>query len=145
MLRILVNALRTGVVTIRYPEVPSVPPERFRGAPVLSSGSHLPPPEVCPAGALSERLDAGRRHVTLDLARCVFCGRCAEDPWADAIVMGRDFELAARCRDLSIVSATADRNAVIVSGSGSTPSSRSSSLANRRYWRSTCGRVPVRP
>jgi len=58
---------------------------------------------VCPAGALSERVDAGGSHVALDLARCVFCGRCAEDPWAGAITMGREFELAARSRaDLRI-------------------------------------------
>ena len=98
MLRILVNALRTGVVTTRYPAEPSVPPDRFRGAPVLRPGSHLPPPAVCPAGAISERVDSEGRHVALDLARCVFCGRCAEDPWAGAITMGRDFELAARSR-----------------------------------------------
>src|SRR3972149_8820852 len=98
MLRILLNALRTGVVTTRYPAQPSVPPDRFRGAPVLRPGSALPPPAVCPTGALSERLEAGGRRVGLDLARCVFCGRCAEDPWAGAIAMGRDFELAARTR-----------------------------------------------
>ena len=103
MLRILLDALKTGVVTTRYPATPSMPPERFRGAPVLRPGSALPPPEVCPAGALAERRDAGGRHVALDLARCVFCGRCAEEPWTDAITMGRDFELAARCRgDLRI-------------------------------------------
>ncbi len=103
MLRILLNALRTGVVTTRYPAEPSVPPDRFRGAPVLRPGSHLPPPAVCPTGAISEYLDAEGRHVTLDLARCVFCGRCAEDPWAGAVTMGRDFELAARTRsDLRI-------------------------------------------
>lgn len=103
MLRIVLNALRTGVVTTRYPAVPSVPPDRFRGAPVLRPGSHLPPPAVCPVGAISERVDEGGRHVALDLARCVFCGRCAEDPWAGAITMGREFELAGRSRaDLQI-------------------------------------------
>src|SRR5450759_4047680 len=93
MLRILINALRTGVVTTRYPAEPSVAPERFRGAPVLRPGSHLPPPAVCPTDALSEHLDAEGRRVELDLARCVFCGRCAEDPWAGAITMGRDLSL----------------------------------------------------
>ncbi len=93
------NALRTGVVTIRYPVEPSVPPDRFRGAPVLRPGSHLPPPAVCPAGAIADYFDTGGRHVALDLARCIFCGRCAEDPWGGAITMGRDFELAARSRD----------------------------------------------
>ena len=108
MLRILINALRTGVVTTRYPAEPSVPPDRFRGAPVLRPGSHLPPPSVCPAGAISEHFDAEGRHVALDLARCVFCGRCAEDPWADAVAMGRDFELAARCRDDLRIEVVAD-------------------------------------
>jgi Ni,Fe-hydrogenase III small subunit/formate hydrogenlyase subunit 6/NADH:ubiquinone oxidoreductase subunit I len=108
MLRILIDALRTGVVTTRYPAEPSVPPDRFRGAPVLHPGSHLPPPAICPTGALSERLDASGRHVALDLARCVFCGRCAEDPWQDAVTMGRDFELAARSRDHLRIEVVAD-------------------------------------
>ena len=112
MLRIILNALRTGVVTTRYPAEPSVPPDRFRGAPVLRPGSHLPPPAVCPTGALTEHFDAGRRHVALDLARCVFCGRCAEDPWAGAITIGRDFELAARCRDDLRLEVVADDPAV---------------------------------
>ena len=108
MLRIVLNALRTGVVTTRYPAEPAVTPDRFRGAPLLRPGSHLPPPSVCPTGAISERFDAEGRHVALDLARCVFCGRCAEDPWADAITMGRDFELAARCRDNLRIEVVAD-------------------------------------
>jgi len=111
MLRILINALRTGVVTTHYPAVPSVPPPRFRGLPVLRPGGHLPPPSVCPSGALSERFDAGGRHVALDAARCVFCGRCAEDPWAGAITIGRDFELAARSRDDMRIEVVADGGA----------------------------------
>jgi Ni,Fe-hydrogenase III small subunit/formate hydrogenlyase subunit 6/NADH:ubiquinone oxidoreductase subunit I len=108
MLRILMNALRTGVVTTRYPAVPGVTPKRFRGAPVLRPGSHLPPPAVCPVGAISERVDGDGRHVALDLARCVFCGRCAEEPWADAISMGREFELAAHSRDDLRIEVVAD-------------------------------------
>ncbi|MBI2838217.1 MAG: NADH-quinone oxidoreductase subunit NuoB [Acidobacteria bacterium] len=116
MLRIVMNALRTGVVTTRYPAEPSVPPVRFRGAPVLRPGSHLPPTAVCPAGALSERFDAGGRHVALDLARCVFCGRCAEDPWAGAITMGKDFELAARCRADMRIEVVAEDTAFVRAG-----------------------------
>lgn len=119
MLRILLNALRTGVVTARYPATPSVPPDRFRGAPVLRPGSGLPPPAACPTGALSERFDAAGRHVTLDLARCVFCGRCAEDPWAGAVAMGRGFELAARSRADLRIEVLADGPAL--AGAGATP------------------------
>jgi Ni,Fe-hydrogenase III small subunit/formate hydrogenlyase subunit 6/NADH:ubiquinone oxidoreductase subunit I len=121
MLRIVVNALRTGVVTTRYPATPSVPPERFRGAPVLRPGSGLPPPAVCPTGALSERFDAARRHVALDLARCVFCGRCAEEPWADAIAMGREFELAARFRDDLCIEVVADDPVAAAPGPAADP------------------------
>jgi Ni,Fe-hydrogenase III small subunit/formate hydrogenlyase subunit 6/NADH:ubiquinone oxidoreductase subunit I len=120
MLRIVLNALRTGVVTTRYPAVPSVPPERFRGAPVLRPGSHLPPPDVCPVGAISERFDDGHRLVALDLGRCVFCGRCADDPWSDAITMGREFELAARNRDDLLMEVVADEPTV--RGPETTPS-----------------------
>lgn len=116
MLRIVLSALRTGVVTTHYPGEPSVPPNRFRGAPVLRTGSRLPPPTVCPAGAITERFDAGDRHVALDLARCVFCGRCAEDPWAGAITMGRDFELAARRRDDLRIEVVADGPTIGVAG-----------------------------
>jgi Ni,Fe-hydrogenase III small subunit/formate hydrogenlyase subunit 6/NADH:ubiquinone oxidoreductase subunit I len=116
MLRIFVNALRTGVVTTRYPAEPSVPPDRFRGAPVLRPGSHLPPPAVCPTGAISERFDSEGRHVALDLARCVFCGRCAEDPWAGAIMVGRDFELAARSRTGLRIEVVADDPAGAAAG-----------------------------
>jgi Ni,Fe-hydrogenase III small subunit/formate hydrogenlyase subunit 6/NADH:ubiquinone oxidoreductase subunit I len=139
MLRIILNALRTGVVTTRYPAEPSRPPDRFRGAPVLRPGSRLPPPSVCPTGALSERFDAGRRHVGLDLARCVFCGRCAEDPWAGAVAMGRDFELAARCRDDLRIEVVADDPAVPAPGLVSDPlaeAARASSEIHRVLGRS---------
>ena len=99
MLRILINALRTGVVTTRYPAEPNVPPERFRGQPILRPGSDLPPPEVCPVGAITERFDPDGRHLGLDLARCVFCGRCAEGQWSAAVTTGHDFEFATRNRD----------------------------------------------
>jgi len=130
MLRILISALRTGVVTTRYPAQPSVPPDRFRGAPMLRPGSSLPPAAVCPTGALTEHFDAGRRHVALDLARCVFCGRCAEDPWAGAVTMGRDFELAARTRADLRVEVVADDPAVLAAGPAPDPDIEASRAAS---------------
>jgi Ni,Fe-hydrogenase III small subunit/formate hydrogenlyase subunit 6/NADH:ubiquinone oxidoreductase subunit I len=99
MLRILINALRTGVVTTGYPEQPSPPPDRFRGQPELRPGTDLPPSAACPVGAIVEQHDAEGQHRSLDLAKCIFCGRCTEDPWAGAVAMGREFELASRSRD----------------------------------------------
>ncbi len=140
MLRIVMNALRTGVVTTRYPAEPSVPPARFRGAPLLRPGAGLPPPAVCPAGALSERLDPGRgRRVALDLGRCVFCGRCGEDPWAGSVTMGQDFELAARCRADMRIEVVADSPAVPSAGVSHDPAAeaaRASSEIRRVLGRS---------
>jgi Ni,Fe-hydrogenase III small subunit/formate hydrogenlyase subunit 6/NADH:ubiquinone oxidoreductase subunit I len=115
MLTALLRSLRTGVVTIRYPEEPARVPERFRGAPRPRPGSAfdaLPPPSVCPTGAITG--GAGEPRYAIDLARCVQCGRCAEPPsgqgapaeeggFAAAIHLGREVELAARSRESLVV------------------------------------------
>ncbi len=107
MLRILMNALRTGVVTTRYPAERAVPPPRFRGPPQVTGD--VPPPSGarCPAAALVERSDERGRRVFVDLARCVFCGRCADGSFGDAAIMGREFELAARQREELCIDAKA--------------------------------------
>lgn len=104
MFAAILRSLRTGVVTTRYPEEPSEPPERFRGAPRLRMGATfetLPPPSVCPTGAL--RSGEGESRYAIDLARCVFCGRCARHVPDSAIEMGREFELSARTRNSLVV------------------------------------------
>jgi Ni,Fe-hydrogenase III small subunit/formate hydrogenlyase subunit 6/NADH:ubiquinone oxidoreductase subunit I len=106
MLTAILKSLRTGVVTIRYPLEPAHPPERFRGAPGLRAGgtlARLPPPTVCPSGAITSGQGSG---YAIDLGRCIFCGRCAEDsPQGPigAIELGRQVELAARKRESLVV------------------------------------------
>jgi Ni,Fe-hydrogenase III small subunit/formate hydrogenlyase subunit 6/NADH:ubiquinone oxidoreductase subunit I len=130
MLRIIVNALRTGVVTTRYPAEPSLPPDRFRGLPVFHPGSDLPPPSVCPSGAISEHFDGGARQVELDVARCVFCGRCAEDPWAGAVTIGREFELAARTRGDLRIEVVADDATISSVGPAADPGTEAASASS---------------
>ncbi len=99
MLTALLRSLRTGVVTIRYPEEPPRIPERFRGVPRHRPGAPfgaLAPEGTCPAGAIAGGPDA-RRHA-IDLARCVACGRCAEGEGGAAIELRPELELAARSR-----------------------------------------------
>jgi Ni,Fe-hydrogenase III small subunit len=99
MLTALVRSLRTGVVTIRYPEDPARVPERFRGAPRVRPGAPfdaLAPAEICPSGAISG--GAGSPRHAIDLARCILCGRCAEGEAGAAIEIRREVELAARSR-----------------------------------------------
>ncbi len=128
MWKILSKSIRTGVVTTSYPAGRTDPPERFRGQPEVFPGSSvasvassaslaslaslvpggaerrfaaLPDPSICPSGAIEVRpAGAGRpRTFRLDIARCVFCGRCAEAAADGAVRMTHDFELAARRRE----------------------------------------------
>jgi Ni,Fe-hydrogenase III small subunit/NAD-dependent dihydropyrimidine dehydrogenase PreA subunit len=109
MLRAIVQSLRTGVVTSRYPAQSAQPPARFRGAPQVRPGSlidALPPPSVCPTGAITGGPRESR--YAIDLARCLFCGRCAQDSPAAAIEIGREVELAARSRERLVIQVERD-------------------------------------
>ncbi len=102
MLTAILRSLRTGVVTIRYPDRPASIPERFRGAPGVRPGSPmgaLPAPASCPSGAIAAR---DGRHA-IDLGRCVFCGRCAGGRPGGAIELGREIELSSRSREALVV------------------------------------------
>jgi Ni,Fe-hydrogenase III small subunit len=104
MLNALLRSLRTGVVTVRYPEEPAPVPERLRGAPGVRAGAlhdALPPPSVCPSGAISG--GGGEARYAVDLGRCIFCGRCARPEAGGALELGRRIELASRSRPALVV------------------------------------------
>jgi Ni,Fe-hydrogenase III small subunit/formate hydrogenlyase subunit 6/NADH:ubiquinone oxidoreductase subunit I len=111
MLRAILRSLRTGVVTTRYPDVASTPPEGFRGGLELRPGAlfaSLPPAEVCPVGAISSGppAEGNEGRYAIDVGRCVFCGICAApqpNGAESAIEMGREFELAAKRRSDLVV------------------------------------------
>ncbi len=109
MLKAILRSLRTGVVTIHYPAQPAQPPARFRGAPQVRPGSPfdaLQPPSVCPSGAITG--GPGELRYAIDLARCLFCGRCAEGSPEAAIEIGRTVELAARSRERLVIQVERD-------------------------------------
>ncbi len=104
MITAILRSLRTGIVTVRYPDQPAQPPERFRGAPQIRPGiafDALPPASVCPSGAIVG--GSGEAKYSIDIARCIFCGRCAEQSREGAIETGRTFELSARRRESLVV------------------------------------------
>ncbi len=109
MLRAILKSLRTGVVTTRYPDVPSTPPDGFRGALELRPGglsAALPSPSVCPVGAISANSAAEGRRYAIDFGRCVYCGICAAplpNGSESAIEIGREFELASQRRQDLVV------------------------------------------
>jgi len=139
MLRAMLRSLRTGVVTTRYPQVPSIAPARLRGAPRLRQAAavaSLPPPEVCPVGALAATGGPAGGYA-IDLGSCVFCGLCGASP-DGALEIGREFELAARRRQDLVVEIVDDGggNAVRSAGDADRESAAATAAIRRALGRS---------
>jgi Ni,Fe-hydrogenase III small subunit/formate hydrogenlyase subunit 6/NADH:ubiquinone oxidoreductase subunit I len=81
MFDILVKSLGTGIVTTRYPSTPPEVSERARGKPEIDWAKWddaRPASAICPTGAISFEDANSQRVARLDLAKCIFCGLCAE-------------------------------------------------------------------
>lgn len=97
MLQILRKSLATGVVTTSYPQTPAEVSKHARGRPEIDFANWKdvrPASAICPTGAIAFDDGNGVRSATLDLAKCIFCGLCAEVD--TAIRMTNVCELAAR-------------------------------------------------
>jgi len=98
--------LKTGVVTTSYPKTPPEVCSRARGKPEIDWANWKdarPAAAICPTGAISYEDRNSQRAARLDLAKCIFCGLCADvDP---AIRMTNVCECAARRRDDLMASA----------------------------------------
>lgn len=107
MFDILRKSLSTGVVTTNYPATPPGVSSRARGRPEIDWANWQdarPASAICPTGAISHEDHGGQRVARLDLAKCVFCGLCAD---ADkAIRMTNVCECAAQSRDALATAAT---------------------------------------
>jgi Ni,Fe-hydrogenase III small subunit/formate hydrogenlyase subunit 6/NADH:ubiquinone oxidoreductase subunit I len=106
MFETLRQSLKIGVATTSYPDTPPDLASRARGKPEIDWASWKDArtaAAVCPTGAISYEDINGQRAARLDLAKCTFCGLCADvEP---AIRMSRVIECATRRRDALIVSA----------------------------------------
>src|SRR5262245_34317720 len=100
MLELLRKSLSTGVVTTKYPATPPEVSSRARGRPEVDWPNWKdarPAAAICPTGAIAYEDLHGQRTVRLDLARCIFCGLCADVD--KAILMTRVCECATRSRE----------------------------------------------
>jgi len=103
-LRILLQNIKRGVVTEKYPLEPIRVPESFRGKPFIDvdkcvgCGACV---NACPPNALTleEDLKEGIRYIKLFVGRCIYCGRCEEVCPFDAIHLTKEFELATTSKD----------------------------------------------
>lgn len=137
MLTALLRSLRTGVVTLRYPDRPAAVPERYRGAPRPLPGrpfQALPSAATCPTGAIS--VDAGAGRCAFDAARCIRCGRCAEAGTDGAVELGREVEVASRSRAGLVVEAERGPDGAVVSLPSAPSSEQVASWIHRMLGRS---------
>jgi formate hydrogenlyase subunit 6 len=121
------KGLRTGVLTTRYPARPEPMPATFRGRPILDASRCQADQgctacvQLCLPAALSlstrllssaetgdgdqqcwqmgEDTSGVRQEVTLDYARCIMCGLCAQACPTEALRMTPDYELAVTGRE----------------------------------------------
>jgi Ni,Fe-hydrogenase III small subunit/formate hydrogenlyase subunit 6/NADH:ubiquinone oxidoreductase subunit I len=106
MFETLRQSLKVGVVTTSYPQTPPEVSTRARGRPEIDWPNWKdarPGATICPTGAILYEDVKGQRVARLDLAKCIFCGLCADvDP---AIHMTNVCECAVRRRDDLVASA----------------------------------------
>ncbi|MBI3875161.1 MAG: NADH-quinone oxidoreductase subunit NuoB [Verrucomicrobia bacterium] len=100
MFETLRQSLKTGVVTTSYPATPAEVSSRARGRPEIDWANWKdarPAATICPTGAISHEDANSQRVAKFDLAKCIFCGLCADVD--KAIRMTNVCECAARSRD----------------------------------------------
>jgi Ni,Fe-hydrogenase III small subunit/NAD-dependent dihydropyrimidine dehydrogenase PreA subunit len=106
MFNVLRQSQKAGVVTTTYPATPVEVSPRTRGRPEIDWAAWKdarPAAAICPTGAIACADQKDRRTATLDLAKCIFCGLCADvDP---AIRMTTVCECAARSRGALVTTA----------------------------------------
>jgi len=116
MHRILLERLRQGMRTTRYPDEPASFPDRFRGRPALDA-TRCPDgcracADLCPTDAFDFSTGAAR----IDLGRCLFCTACTEGCPPGAITYSRDHAMSVRRRADLLVQAETMRLAAALDG-----------------------------
>ncbi len=101
MLRILKKTLKTGTVTLKYPEKREAAPRGFRGKPEISAekctycGKCV---SACPSGAI-RLAEYGEKTLALSCRGCIFCGRCEDVCPSGAVELTQEYELASKTKE----------------------------------------------
>jgi Ni,Fe-hydrogenase III small subunit/NAD-dependent dihydropyrimidine dehydrogenase PreA subunit len=103
MWRILLERMKQGRRTARYPRVGPTLPDRFRGRPTVDPSRCPDGCQACVDACPTEAIAAGPKGLALDLGRCLFCAECVTACPAGAIGFTQDHRLAARRREDLIV------------------------------------------
>lgn len=76
-------SLVTPAYTSKFPKEPHIPFEKFRGKPVVDNDNCVgceTCANVCPPQAIkfTDDKEKGRRIITRDYGKCIFCGQCQD-------------------------------------------------------------------
>jgi formate hydrogenlyase subunit 6/NADH:ubiquinone oxidoreductase subunit I len=117
MVREVLRAATRKPVTVRYPFVRPHIPQKFRGKLAFTAatciGCHICERD-CPAAAIVIRKIADKKfEADIDLARCIYCGQCADSCPKKSLAMTTDFELAQLTRGALKIVIKGDPNAVL--------------------------------
>lgn len=99
MIRALLARYRQGYRTIRFPGEPPVMPARFQGRPSVRPDGCPDDCAKCAENCPTEAIKAGSGTVSIDLGRCLFCGRCAEACAPGALVHTAEYRIATSDRE----------------------------------------------
>ena len=101
-----VVSLLTPAYTSSFPKKPHTPFENFRGKPEVDDKNCVgceTCANVCPSQAITiqDDRDAGRRVITRDFGKCIFCGMCQQHCITEkgVILSDKIFDLAVFERD----------------------------------------------
>jgi Ni,Fe-hydrogenase III small subunit/NAD-dependent dihydropyrimidine dehydrogenase PreA subunit len=102
VIKVLVERLRQGHRTIRFPDPHLELPARFRGRPVVDplkcKLNCTACVQACPTGAIQTS------PLRLDLGKCLFCTACTEACSDGALLPSTDYRLATRTREALVLS-----------------------------------------
>ncbi len=99
MFNAVLERLRQGHRTARYPAAPPTLPDRFRGLPSIDSSRCPSGCRACADACTTGAIEAGEAGLRIDLGRCLFCTDCTRACAPGALSFTAEHRLAARARE----------------------------------------------
>ena len=98
MLKILVERIKQGKRTIKFPKNVPLFPDRYRGLPVINTSRCRTGCNACLDACPTDALTLANKGIAIDLGKCLFCMDCEAACPNGGIKFSQDFRLATKNR-----------------------------------------------